>query len=530
MASVVAVFPRLLLTLLVLCESQAWAQVEEPATTPKPAQAALSPLGAPHSQEAAPALTKLRLDPHRPWLVPKPPPKEKHYLRTAIEEALALAGGTTWYWLDRERQVADWDFPSLAERLTLDVIRYDNNPHHVNFAFHAANGMSFHFLARVNGLSFLESVATSALTSLTWEYALEYREKVSLNDLLFTTGAGVSLGEFVHVFGRYLNEDPEASAFAPARWTAGFPQALTRRLDGVATTTLASPDPHIWHDIHVAYAFSDAETDVDSLEGGHALHGLHFDAHLVRLPGYMETGVWGRYFHSAEFTESEMELVFGSKGNATRVFADTTLLGYYSQQIHADSNFISNAYMVGVSTAYRYRREEAGQWDERLGILHLPGLATDLHLRWRDFTFDASARLHLDFVGANALSNDAWEAAHPDEQGKSILRKQGYYYGYGKSAALAATIGYRGLKLGGSLWSAQYSSDEGLDRIQEEVTLDQRSSDALLYSNLWLRIEGLPYRSYLGAKFSHQKRSATLEEFDAKSKLSSFTLHLGLAL
>ncbi len=457
------------------------------------------------------------------------PVPEKHYLRTAIEEALALAGGTAWYWIDRERQVADWDFPSLSERLSLDVIRYDNNPHHVNFAFHAANGMSFHFLARINGLSFLESVAAGALTSLTWEYLLEYREKISLNDLIFTTGSGISLGEFVHVFGRYLNEDPDAAAYPAARWTAGFPAALTRKMDGVPPASLATR-PDFWHDLHLAYAFSSAETRARAEDGEHQLHGLYFDGRFVRLPGYMQTGVWGKFFHTAEFTASEMELVFGSDASATRVYAETTLLGYHNQQIHSDRNFLSNAYTLGVSTAYRYRREEAGIWDERVGVLHMPGLAADLNLLWRDFSFEARARLHPDFAGINALSNSDWEAAHPGEQGKSILRKQGYYYGYGGSAALSATLRYRSLQLGGRLWAASYSSDEGLDRIQEQLTVDQESSDQFHYQDFWLRVEDLPYKLYLGAKYTRQKRRAQLEEFDASTKLTSLTLHLGLAL
>ena len=401
---------------------------------------------------------------------------QKNYLRTAIMEALALAGGTTWYWIDRERQVADWDFPSLSERLTLDVIRYDNNPHHVNFAWHAANGMGFHFMARINGLSFLESVAAGALTSLVWEYGLEYREKVSFNDLMFTTGSGIPLGEFVHVFGRYLNEDPEPVSFPPARWTAGFPMALMRAMDGAPAASLATR-PDFWHDLHLAYDYSAASASLDGEQDEHVLHSFYFDGRFVRLPGYLQTGVWGRYFHGAEFTESVMELGFGGKGSATRVFADTTLLGWYQQKFVEDREQLSSATMLGVSMAYRYRREQAGLWDERLGVLHFPGLAAELNLRWRDFSFEGRARLHVDFAGVNALSNEAWEEAHPAEQGKAILRKQGYYYGFGGSAAISATLRFRALSLGGRLWAAHYSSDEGLDRLQEQVDLDQESSD-----------------------------------------------------
>jgi hypothetical protein len=62
------------------------------------------------------------------------------------------------------------------------------------------------------------------------------------------------------------------------------------------------------------------------------------------------------------------------------------------------------------------------------------------------------------------------------------------------------------------------------------VTLDQKSSDRFLDTELWLRLEGLPYHSYLGASFVRRDRQGQLEEFDASAQLSRLTLHLGLAL
>jgi hypothetical protein len=462
-------------------------------------------------------------------VAPRVDEPEKHYLRTAIMEALALAGGTAWYWIDRERQVADWDFPSLAERMTLDVIRYDNNPHHVNFAWHAANGMSFHFMARANGLSFLESIAAGSLTSLAWEYALEYREKVSFNDLIFTTGSGIPLGEFIHVLGRYLNEDPDAAEVSVARWSLGLPHALMRGLDGRLATSAATR-PDFWHDLHLAYDYSASRASLDEEEESHQLHGIHLDGRFVRLPGYLRPGAWSRFFRSAEFTEAAGGLSFGGKGDSMRLSADTTLLGWYRQQIYEDPQWISNATMLGVSMAYLYRRDKVGLWDDRVGVFHFPGLAADLNLLWREFSFEARVRAHADFAGINALSNADWEAAHPDEQGKAILRKQGYYYGFGGSAAISATLRYREFSLGGRVWGAHYYSDEGLDRIQETVTLDQKSNDRFFDTELWLRVEGLPYHSYLGASFVRRDRQAQFEEFDASATLSRLTLNLGLAL
>ncbi len=459
-------------------------------------------------------------------LKPEAPQPEKHYLRTAIVEAIALGGGASWYWLDRERQVADWDFPSLRERFTLDVMRYDNNPFHVNFAWHAGNGAGFHVMARVNGLSLWESVGVGALSSLTWEYVLEYREKVSVNDLIFTTGAGIPLGEFLHVMGRFFHEDDQASEWAAARWTAGLPMAIARTLDGEHAADLTDADP-IWHEMHAGYDLGISSTNLSDGNEDHTLHSLHLDGRFVRMPGYLEQGVWSRSFSKAEFTHASMDISGARGGSGFKLFADTTLLGWYSQQMHG-REFLSNATMIGVSMAYRYRREQIRGWDDRVGVFHMPGLAADAHLRWREFSLDASARVHADFAGVNALSNDDWNAGHPDEHGKAILRKMGYYYGFGGSVALDAELRYRSLVVGGSLWAGRYKSDEGLDRTQEIVTLDQSSRDDVLDAELHVRLEDLPYGAYIGARLETRQRDAELEEFVATASLRRLSLQVGV--
>lgn len=453
---------------------------------------------------------------------------EKHYARAALLEALAIGGGTAWYWLDRERQVADWDFPSWRDRFTLDVMRYDNNPFHVNFAWHAGNGASFHFFARANGLSFAEALGYGALTSILWEYALEYREKVSVNDLIFTTGSGLPLGEFIHVMGSYLNRDPDARQWTALRWTLGAPQALMNALDGDDMLVRAAPPGS--HELRLGYDFSYSSIERQGVSEDFALHTWHMDGRFARLPGYHETGAWNRFFYAAEFTSARFDASVGGAGSGFKLFADTTLLGYYQQQFHKGAEFLSNSTMIGIAMAYRYRREEVGAWDDRVGVLHLPGLAADAHLRYGDFQLDLRGRANLDFAGVNALANTDWEAAHPNEQGKAILRKMGYYYGFGQSVSTQAEARYRSLSLGAQLWVGRYTSDEGLDRTQEDVTLDQKSRDTVVDGEVYLRLEGLPYRGYLGASYYYRGRYGVLEEFSADATMHRASLALGVSL
>jgi len=105
---------------------------------------------------------------------------QPRYWGAALELVVALGGGTAWYWIDRERQVADWDYPSWKDRFTLESWRFDNNPFGINFIWHALSGAGFHEVSRENDLSLLASVGFGFATSMAWEYLLEFREKVSM--------------------------------------------------------------------------------------------------------------------------------------------------------------------------------------------------------------------------------------------------------------------------------------------------------------------------------------------------------------
>ncbi len=450
--------------------------------------------------------------------------QEAHYLRTALFEALALGAGTAWYWIDRERQVADWDFPSLRERFTLDVMRYDNNPFEINFAWHAINGAGYHAFARANGLGFFGAAGAGFLSSVVWEYALEFREKVSINDLIFTTGVGIPLGEFLHSFGEYLNRDPDAAWLGIGKWSAGFPVALTDALDGRSRANMKTRYK-VWHQLQLDYRLAQGQESGDA--AAHWLHTLHFEGKFVRLPGYRKARSFQRFFRSAEFSSAGFELSESSVGDAAQLDADTIVLGVYQQQARSKERLQST--LLGLSIAYRYRRENLGSWVHQIGVVHLPGLAVDHYLRRGEFSLEMSARLHYDFAGVNSLPLDQWNAAYPDLQGKTILRKQGYNYSYGPSAALQASLRYSRFALGASVWAAYYKSDEGLDRTQELLTADQEGSDNVLEGHAWLRVHGLLRTGYLGLQMSTVDHSSRLDEFSASASMRRYVLQAGVS-
>ncbi len=462
-----------------------------------------------------------------------------HYLRTFLEEAAIMAGSAAWYWIDRERQVADWDFPSWRQRFNGDAWRFDNNPFPINFAWHPFNGGAFHVVARANELSLPASIGYGLATSMAWEWLLEFREKVSVNDVITTSIAGTALGEFVHWFGRYVESAPSPRAWhGYARWLPNAPRAFHHALDGrPAVRAGTTPDKlgfssDIWHRFVASTSVSRATMHGDAAEapGADALTiaDVHLGGELAAIPGYLRARRLRRTFTEANVTALEVRVAMGPDAIALDWRSDAILVGWHGQALPADG--IGWATTAGVAIGYRYRRELFGAWTERQGVTHLPGLALDHHVLAGDTTVRARVRGHVDFAGLHAAAYPRWNAAHPDEIEKTILVKHGYYYGWGASGRVELEVTRPGVSAGAVLQYGRYGSQEGLDRSQETVTFDVEAADRILEAEAWLRLAPRGGRGFVEARVSHQDRDGAVGELTSSQTLRRYLLEVGVAL
>ncbi len=462
-----------------------------------------------------------------------------HYLRAALELAAILGGGTVWYWVDRERQVADWDYPSWEQRLTFEAWRFDNNPFGINFIWHAMSGTSFHAVARSNQLGMLGALGYGFATSMAWEYLLEFREKISINDVLVTPGAGVTMGEFFFWLGRYLDSpnDRLGTLGRAARWSVGLPVTLHDRLDRRSWPDGPEPDAlgfrtDIYHRFHLALggALSATEREVAGVTSDRSLplSRVELSGRLVALPGYLEPTDFAGWFRDGNVTSLDLSVAVGDGASGVDVDADTILFGRAVQRVAEGEG--GYALIVGSSIGYQYRRQSLAEFRDRLGLLHLPGLAVDGALLGRHFRLTGFARVHGDFAGVSALSFETWREAHPDLVPKTALDRYGYYYGWGFSSRLGAELSTSRLALGGALAAGRYFSQEGLDRNQESLTADVTASDRVVDTSAWLRVMPLGSRLTLELSFTRHSRRGHVGGVWGEQKLVSAALWLGALL
>ncbi len=304
-----------------------------------------------------------------PWLVATP--HNAHPWLTALQLSVVIAGGLTWYWTDRERQVADWDYPGWEAKLLFkkEIFIFDNNPFNTNYSWHTFAGGASHVLGRANGLGIYQAALAGTAASLVWEYGIESRELISINDLFITNTAGVAVGEFFHRLGEYARTQDDGIGWDALRWTLGVSHSIHDRWD-----TSVHEQPKLWPEFRFSYGLSTAgisrqdDSTSDEQSERFLIHSVAMDGRFIAAENYLTPGSRSGLFHQANFTEFWMRLSASSDGTAVDAYGDTFLLGYRSENIpEKGDGRIGTAYNVGTSIGYRYQNAEFGAWEDSLG-------------------------------------------------------------------------------------------------------------------------------------------------------------------
>jgi hypothetical protein len=408
--------------------------------------------------------------------------RKPNYGRAALEEAVLLGLGTSLYWVQASTNKEDWDDPGLVQKLTFQAVTLDSNHNTTNHLLHPGGGAAIYLAARVNGVSVPVSLAYSAAGSVLWEFVLEWREQASINDMLYTVGGGLSLGEFFFQLGEYLNSAPGGGTVGNriAAYTLGLPRALHSRADHehlppplpVDSLGLSSAYDHAFR---VAY---ESVFVTNNLHDEGTLNRAALDAEIVAMPGYHKEGAFAKYFGEGNFTELHLRLAAGSAGEEADVRADATLAGYYSQRF--ENGRSGHGEMIGIGSAWRFQQSRLLGRRDQLSALHIVGPHLGLWLVSGAMEGGIMADAHADFASLRSLAFDAWRAQFGSEGVKTVLAEESYTYQLGGSARVRGIFTVGPLSLGGRVEYGRYGSIEGLDRKQSALTRDVHDDEWVL--------------------------------------------------
>lgn len=416
-----------------------------------------------------------------------------HPWRAVIWQGIALGIGTAWYWANVSENAKDWDYPGWESRFDLSQMRFDDNHFTINHVSHPFAGAAYYALARVNGMGVISSAGFSIATSTVWEFVLEWREVVSLNDSVFTPGAGVPIGEAIYRLGHYLNSAPEGGSWPQkvAAMTLGFPVWVHRWLDDRRVPSGPADElgfsAAYRHRFRLAYLRAGVDDGVTEKSG---LDGFDARMSLYAIPGFGRPGETEMLFSAGNLVDVSAWATWDEDGEGAEwvMLVETVLAGYFAQKLVGPAEAVSgSAAVAGIGVGYEHSQRWRPEARDRWAMVHMPGPDGTIWAFWNG----ASVRLHLvmrpTFNAIDSAATGDWKLENPDVQLRSVLHRRGYYYGFGLSGRLELELAYAGASLGGMVRYAYVESFDGADRAQEKVEFDESLDDELVVYSAWVQ-------------------------------------------
>lgn len=425
--------------------------------------APLEPTPAP--AEGAPASLSLPAMPSEEASSDEPTWEDCRYPLLLAESAAVLIPPMIYYWsntsLQREDWELHWDWPSWITKLTsLRAFALDTGYWDANAIRHPIAGALAYQVARASGLGPASSTMVDLLSAATWEYVVEFKERVSVNDLVTNSLAGFLLGEPLLQLGR-LADRPRAGW---ARHLLGWVSAPVHRLHRTAGSEVWRAPRESWELLE----FAGGGRSVDLGRGPRSELVLELDLELMRNSRYGAPGTGARSLRAGEWNHVQAEVRLAATG-ASRVALGTSTLygGTYRRDLAASerggSVGVDSMWGLGGGLVYESRRLP-DEWDHAL-VFNVIGPRLALG-RWhgqRSLLWEVGAYADVAMIRAHVFGPVLPFAPEPQ---RSVLQVRGYYYALGTSLRsrlrYSAAPWYADLDVRGHLlWSI-----DGYDRVE----------------------------------------------------------------
>jgi len=457
--------------------------------------------------------------------------KKGNLIRAGLEISLFLGTGLVGYNYWQERMQDDWEFEyktvdDFMERLiTTDQVKFDDNDIIFNWG-HVYAGAFYYQVGRVNGFNNYESMVLSVVGSSVWEYFIEFREAISINDQIMTGFGGAILGETFHQVANLLKRRSKtllsqilASYYQPI----DLADTLLDKSGIFKMDIKHQPMVFIKNDIENFEIFSGLKTAKRDNKDLVTLIQLGLQAELVNLPVKSE-GESSRPMAKTAAVELIQE--FGLRYNGLRDYYSYTKVvpsAYFVKNISEDKSGYS--LFVGPAAGTEYNSRGFAHEQDFYAMVNLLGATIDFSL----YNKGKSLRMLFDAYGDFAFvrpyaTTQYYEAGNNYVGAKTVLRKKNYYYAIGTS--LRSRIELRPTnKLELGLMGAYHnfnSFDEGeKDRHADQVGRSLELKDRIASVKTWISYK-LKYRWKVSGAIEHSFRSGNVDEIESTETKSFY--------
>ena len=357
------------------------------------------------------------------YLIWDPPPAVEGVPSTSIWEKLTFAPNS-WY-------------------LDADSIS-------TNFGGHVAAGTFYYMFARANRVSVPEAFLWTLGASTLWEF-LEFKEPVSINDMIVTPSSGLAIGEAFTQLSGWFDRSGGGKLSKALAWIFNPMKKFNDWVD--KATPRVDPAYLGWHEFRVGAAGQVL------FQNGHSYPGIAVDfaTRLFRAPGYGEAGGSGFGFADGNVSAIGLTVTFAGGRAVDFLFdTETALVGHYSRDLRTDGEGLSGwDLFVGGTAGYEYGSHA---WDlaggvpsNQISLVRLPGVDGRLRLFAGDLRVDCSLNVAFDFGGVEPIGNPGTEVLAPGQVFPTVYSVQGYYFAFGLHLAPALELRFGSFALGASV-------------------------------------------------------------------------------
>lgn len=398
-------------------------------------------------------------------------PAPKNYLRMSLEEVAILGAGLIQYF-DTTGNSADWDLDyswnSFSKKLTGEAVSFDTNRYDTNWVTHPGAGWLYYVAARGNRLSIPEAFLVTVAASTLWEYLGEFREQVSINDLLMTPVSGLVVGEVSTQLGAWFARGSPTVGNQIFAWLFGASNQLHDVIDGATPSRLS--EQRGWHEFRLALGAATTQQNVAPSSSFDASAAIQ--SRIVRAPHYGKAGTASEWLTDANVstvsfgaTTSRGELV------DAQFAAGFAFAGYYHQSVRASANdrLVGHGTYVGAGVGFSYGYHDydrtGGGAQDRLAELDLLGLVLDHWLYFGAFRLHFGLSTMPAFAGPTSLALADYRSRFASVGLPSVAAEQGYYFAGGGvlTPSLELFLGPLGLRFDARL--SAFRSIPGSDRV-----------------------------------------------------------------
>lgn len=449
------------------------------------------------------------------------------WLRPGLQFMGLMGYSQTRYWLKYASYIEDWQYhfnwhDQSRRWFTPQAWRFDSNAVSLNWT-HALAGCIYYNIARTSGLTQKNAFLFTLAASAYWEYLVEWREVISVNDMIFTPVGGYITGEMWYRMTRAMQNRFKSGArllnpgliLNPSKRLGDQDKGREWLLKGDFTLNLGTEHR----------STLSASRPIQTLAYQCLIKaGDHPDPFgQLRIQTTFSEGALSEFDISCVVPHSLMAyssqrppLLTFNWASAFSIYQRTPVAAYDSAdyQIH-----VSPEEMLDIPRNYQ----------DKWASVHMLGPQVHHHLTRGPFCMNSSLSLFADFSLVNALALNEYSRAHDLHTMTSTTFAYGYYYGVGFSAMLNSSLRYHNLNLTTALGYRRAWSINALDRFREDPPLaNPGTHDSLFSYEALLSWSPLSWPLALQVRFSGRTRHGEVDKTRMSEKMN--TLAAGLAL